>query len=339
MKQARKAIITLCTIALMGVLLAACGSKSDEPNSASEAKSEQAVSNGASPASQQAANGDKQSALDTRKFTDYKGHEVDIPVSPQRVIFWGETIGDLLPLGITAVGGAVNWIGGHVYEEQMKNVEDLGFPINLEKTLEVRPDLIMMGNVDEKEYEQLSKIAPTLMFNTFDPLETRLLMLGDILGKKQEAEQWLSTYNAKAETMWKDLQADGVKPGETATVLTYYPGDRLFVMATTGLSQVLYHPNGFKPAAAIQELLDANTGFKQISMELLPEFAGDRIFILNPVEEEPQRSTEELMKSKIWLDLPAVKQGHVYSIDILKSSSDATTRERLLEELPKMLKK
>ncbi len=33
----------------------------------------------------------------------------------------------------------------------------------------------------------------------------------------------------------------GLEAGETASVFTYYPGERLFVMARTGLSQVLYN--------------------------------------------------------------------------------------------------
>lgn len=41
----------------------------------------------------------------------------------------------------------------------------------------------------------------------------------------------------------------------------------------------------------------------------------------------------------IRLDLPAVKNGHVYTLDILKSGSDAATREWLLGEIPNLLKK
>ncbi|UZM99723.1 hypothetical protein OL548_06485 [Lysinibacillus sp. MHQ-1] len=54
--------------------------------------------------------------------------------------------------------------------------------------------------------------------------------------------------------MWESLVADGtVKADETASVLTYYPGDRLFVMARAGLSQVLYDSNVLKPGNKIQK--------------------------------------------------------------------------------------
>lgn len=183
-------------------------------------------------------------------------------------------------------------------------------------------------------------MAPTIVIDTFAPLEQRLTELGDILNKKEEAEKWLSNYKAKADTMWKSLVDEGVlKEHETASVLTYYPGDRLFVMARAGLSQVLYDSNVLKPSDKIQQILDEGTGFAEISTELLPEYAGDRIFILTPVPDEAKQSTKEMMESPIWKGLPAVKNGHVYTIDIRKADSDASTREWLLTELPNMLKK
>ncbi|MEO3944909.1 hypothetical protein [Gorillibacterium sp. CAU 1737] len=39
----------------------------------------------------------------------------------------------------------------------------------------------------------------------------------------------------------------------------------------------------------------------------------------------------------MWKGLPAVQAGHVYSLDIEKSNSDAFTRKAMLEELPKLL--
>ncbi|KKO51191.1 ferrichrome-binding protein [Paenibacillus sp. DMB20] len=309
----------------MSVLLFACSAPSEVQQKADPANTAKSEEN------------KEDSASATRKFTDYKGHEVDIPASPERIIFWGETYGDLLALDVDVVGTGLNWVKGFVYEDKVKNVEDLGFPINVEKVLDLKPDMIITGGMDEKEYEQLSKIAPTLMFDTFDSLENRMLLIGDLVGKKKEAEQWLAQYDASNQAMWEKLKETGMKPGETATVLTFYPGDRLFIMARTGLSQVLYQQNGFAPVDKIQELLDENTGFKEISMELLPEYAGDHIFVLTPVDEEPKKSTEEMMKSSVWRNLPAVKKGHVYTIDLLKSGSDALTRQSLLEQLPNLL--
>jgi iron complex transport system substrate-binding protein len=260
-------------------------------------------------------------------------------VNPQRIIYSGETYGDLLALGVQAAGYPLSMGEGQVFEDKLTGVEDVGFPINLEKTLELQPDLIIYAGTDEADFEALSKIAPTIIFDTFAPLQERMLEIGGILGKTTEAEAWLAQYQTQEDDMWAQLKASGMKDGETAAVFTYYPGDRLFVMATTGLSQVLYGENGFKPTPAIQKVLDADMGFQEISMEVIQEYAGDRIFLLTPVADEAKKSTDKLLESAVWKSLPAVKNGYVYTQDIMKTSSDATTREWLLGEIPQMLNK
>ncbi|WP_238602169.1 hypothetical protein [Lysinibacillus parviboronicapiens] len=54
---------------------------------------------------------------------------------------------------------------------------------------------------------------------------------------------------------------------------------------------------GFKPGKNIQQILDEEKGFVEISTELLPEYAGDRIFILTPVDDEAKQSTNDMMES------------------------------------------
>jgi len=317
MKKLKRHMLIYSLLLLVSIILAACGSTNEET------KKEETTT----------------SASTTRLYKDYLGHEVEIPVDPERVVYHGEGYGDLLALNIKTVGAGFSWITNYAWEDRVKDVEDVGFPINVEKTLSLKPDLII-GTSDDKTYSQLSKIAPTIVFDTFAPLNQRLTELGDILNKKEEATQWMDAYTEKADKMWESLVADDIiKPDETASVLTYYPGDRLFVMARAGLSQVLYDSNVLKPGDKIQKILDDGTGFAEISTELLPEYAGDRIFILTPVDDEAKQSTKEMMESPIWKNLPAVKNGHVYTIDIEKSDSDASTREWLLSQLPTMLKK
>ncbi|MCR8993440.1 ABC transporter substrate-binding protein [Brevibacillus laterosporus] len=341
MIQVRKNVVNLCMIAMIGAVAAGCGGPSEVQKSSTEQHSTQINQTNTPPTSSDVTKQDTRgTTVSTRKFTDYKGHSVDIPVKPQRVIYHGETLSDLLALQINAVGTSSKFFSNTVYEDKVKqHTVDVGFPINLEKALGLEPDLIILASTDEQEYAQLSKIAPTVMFDTFAPLDERITLLGSIVGKEQQAKEWLADYHAKADKMWDELHKNGLGNDETASVFTYYPGNRLFVMASTGLSQVLYQPNGFKPTAPIQEILNNNTGFKEISMELLPKYAGDRIFILTPIADEAKRSTEDLLQSAMWKELPAVKQGHVYSLDIVKSGSDALTREWLVEKLPKLLKK
>lgn len=312
---------------LLSSLLTACG-----------ASSEGSAANSPAPSSTSAQSETNQaSAPKERSMTDAVGHQVTIPASPKRAVFHGESLGDLLALGIMPIGAASAFYEGTIFEDKLTSLTDVGFPIHFEKVLELDPDLILIANTDEKIYSELSKIAPTLVIDTFAPLDERLRLMGDIFDKKEEAEQWLTDYHAKEQQLWEQLHSAEIKPGETASVLTYYPGNRLFVMAATGFSQILYQENGFKPTPSIQTVLDAGKGFEEISMELLPEVAGDRIFILTPIPEDAVQSTNEMMKSRLWSDLPAVKNGHVYQLPIRLSESDATTREYIIQQLPELL--
>jgi len=327
MYQGTKSTALLATFALMGTLLLACGSNSANSGNAASPTAEATKAPAAT----------EQAAETTRTFTDWTKHAVDVPVTPQRVIFHGETTGDLLALGVKPVGVMQDIITGTVFEDQLTGVEDVGFPLSVEKSLTLQPDLIIFSNSDEQQYDVISKVAPTVTFNSFATLEERMRTLGDLLNKKQEAEDWLAKHAVKTAEMWKQIHDSGIKEGETASVFTIYPGNRLFIMVGTGLPQFLYEKGGLKPTPIIQDILDKEQGFVEISAELLPQYAADRIFILNPVAPDAQQSTNELMKSEIWLKLPAVKNGQVYNFDLLKASSDALSREWLLEELPKAL--
>ncbi|WP_409340865.1 ABC transporter substrate-binding protein [Paenibacillus sp. MBLB4367] len=270
---------------------------------------------------------------------DWTGHEIEIPVQPKRIIFHGETFGDLLALGIIPIGCASACLLGTVYEDHAELVQDVGFPINAERSGSLEPDLIIMANPDEAQYKQISKIAPTVTFNSFAPLDQRLYTLGDMLDKKQEAEKWLTAFNAKSAAMWQKLQTC-VRPGETASVFIFVHGARLFVMGAVGFPSSLYHPHGFRPVDKIQELLDAGHGFIEILPSSLPVYAGDRIFMLMHDREDSSRAAHALMDSPLWQAMPAVQKGHVYLVDAaMWNSNDAMTREKLLDMLPGLLRK
>ncbi len=104
----------ICSVLLIfGVLLTACGSK----NAATD-KEETPVEE-----------------AKVRVYKDTVGHEVEIPVSPERVVYDGEGYGDLLALDIKTVGAGFSWITNYAWADRVQNVEDVGFPINVEKNI------------------------------------------------------------------------------------------------------------------------------------------------------------------------------------------------------------
>lgn len=254
---------------------------------------------------------------------DWAGHEVSIPAKPARIIFYGNTIDDLLSLGIQPIGGEL-WGSGR--------------PFNTEKASLLKPDLIIFDKEDEREYEQISRIAPTLTYNSFGSLEQRLLRLGEWFGKEREAQHWLSHHATHAERMWKKLQPH-LGPSETASVFVHHRGRRLFVMGNIGLTSVLYHPYGFRPTKKVDDLLNKGRAYKEITTNDLQEYAGDRIFMLLPKSAESRSAMEETINSPLWKCLPAVRNGLVYLVDEATwNYYDASTMNNLLNLLPKLLK-
>ena len=268
---------------------------------------------------------------------DWTGHEVAIPRSPHRVIYHGETFGDMLIFDVQPIGGNKNSISKSFYKNHVPYIQDVAFPINLEKSSKLNPDLIIFTNNDEQQYQALSSIAPTVTLNSWDSLEERVLLLGQWLSQQQRAEDWLEYFKIQENTMWQQLQTV-VEPGETASVLTFDHGKRLFIMGCTGLSPALFHPDGFQPHPQVKKLLQAGEGYREIPIDHLPQYAGDRIFMLLSDKPESQKATMELINSDIWKGLPAVQTNHTYLVDATKwNYGDAFTREKLLGALPKLL--
>ncbi|AIQ51003.1 helix-turn-helix domain-containing protein [Paenibacillus sp. FSL R7-0331] len=270
---------------------------------------------------------------------DWTGHTVSIPERPRRIVYHGETIGDLLALGVKPVGGDEEFARNSVYKHRLKRLANVGFPLNPQLTASLHPDLIIIANPDEKVYKRVAGIAPALTFDSFAPLEHRMRTLGSWLGKQREAEAWLAGFAARNAAMWQRLYGSGVlTPGETASALFFDHGNHLFAMGLSGLSSALYAPGGLVPTAEIQAALDAELGFAEVDPQRLPAYAGDRIFMLIPEREDSRAAMEALLQSPAWLSLPAVQQGHAYLLDNSKwNFSDALTRERLLTLLPKVL--
>lgn len=265
--------------------------------------------------------------------------EVEIPAHAERVIFIGNTAGDLLALGVKPVG--LNMIDAKptVFGGELQGVEDVGHPGDPEKMLALNPDLIILGvNIEEERLQVFSKIAPTVAFDKYRPVKERLLTLGDILDRQPEAKAWIADYEKQTEQFWSNMQAQGqVKPNETASVFIFYDGGKsLYTLGTQGLSSSLYHAKGFKPTEAIQKMLDNGVSFEEFSKERLGEVAGDHLFLMVSLDDS-KAEFERFIENPLWKNLPAVKNGHAYLVDAKWGYDDAITKQRILGELPTIM--
>ncbi|MEC0091622.1 AraC family transcriptional regulator [Paenibacillus macquariensis] len=268
---------------------------------------------------------------------DWLGNSVEIPQRPRRIVYHGETFGDLVALGVDAVEGSALLEERIKIGEKLSNVVDVGFLIDVAKLGELEPDLIILASSDEEQYNKAMGIAPTVTFDSFAPLEERLHTLGNLLGVRVVAEQWLENYKERTEQMWMRLSEE-LQPGESASVFITDRGGRFFVMGTIGLPATLYHKSGFQAPSSIGQLLDRGVSYMEISIDDLTHFAGDRIFMVLTKEASSRQAAYELAESKVWKGLPAVRSGHAYWVEDCEwNYGDALTSIHILDMLPDLL--
>ena len=104
------------------------------------------------------------------------------------------------------------------------NVGTLAEP-NLEKILELEPDLIVSAKVrHEALYPQLSKIAPTIFSVSTGPTwKENVVFLGEALGKKAKAEELVKAYEDRAQKVGAAILAK--KPDATYSLVRFTGGD------------------------------------------------------------------------------------------------------------------
>lgn len=268
---------------------------------------------------------------------DWTGHQVQIPLAPQRIIYYGDTLGDLLVLGIIPVGSNLSDHTQVISPSIYKQIVEIGFPVDIEKVKTLSPDVIIFSHTDENKYDQLSAIAPTLTFNSWDRLDHRLQLLGQWFNRSKEADKWLSSYHREVTQMWSELQAI-MATGTTASVLTIEQGTRLFVMGNIGLSSWICHHQGFEYVPAMRRVIEAQRGYKEIEANHLVEYTGDYIFMLLSAEPQAREEAYRLINSPLWQNLKAVRNRNVYVLEANPwNYGDAYTQKKLINQFKKML--
>ncbi|MDG0814620.1 ABC transporter substrate-binding protein [Cohnella rhizosphaerae] len=317
---------------LLLIMLSACNSSKNENAlsgaSASASSSEGTGKPSASPAAAPSSSGA------TKKITDAKGREVEIPTDPQRIVYVGSDPGDLLALGVKPIGASLSVIGSQVaYGDRLQGIADVGYPANLEKVTAQDPDLILFNDWDDKGLAPLEKIAPTVAIAENGGFE-RMREIAAVLGKETAADDYIAAYDEKVKRT-KELLAQKGRQGKSATVLLLM-GKSMYVMGHQGLSVTLYDALGYAPPAKVQSLIDADERFAEISIEVMPDYIGDELYILKDEADETKAQAEALFTGSLWKSLPAVKSGQVHTMDSQWNFDDPVTRSMLLDELQRV---
>lgn len=276
------------------LFLAACGNSDSEENSSAQ-ETEEADSG-------------------MRTVTAGNG-EVEIPEDPERVIAL-QFAGDLLALGIEPIGiDSTLKNNSKQLEEELADAEDVGDP-SVEKVLEMEPDLIVAPTyLEENVISQLEQIAPTITvpWAEMDAKE-EVAHFGELLDREEEAEEWIASYEKQGEEA-KEQISDIIESGETVGMYEL-SAKEIYVHTSPGRGTYNLYETLELPAPDLvqEEVIDTGEQFAALSLEALPEYAADHMFV-TVYEEGGVEEAEELMDSSIWKNLPAYENDQIYMVD------------------------
>ena len=276
----------------------------------------------------------------TVTVTDVRG-EGEIPTNPKRIVDLSGNSDILSILGYKVVGTANSDAYDYTkfpsyLEETLSGAKILGYSMqdtmDVEAVMNLNPDLIVISTVQEKMYDALSEIAPTVMIQ-LEALNWKddVRALGKVFGKEDVANEWIANYEAKAKDAGDKIKA---KYGDDTTYLSFLAsGGQFFVFDGAGFGDVLYKDMGLAKPEGMPE--QTNISLPVVTYEGLAAIKADYIFAIATDEDLAQ-----LEANSIWNNLPAVKNGNVV---ILESSPyfnqgySPIGREKLVDEIGDML--
>ena len=276
----------------------------------------------------------------TVTVTDVRG-EVEIPADPQRIVDLSGNSDILSILGYKVIGTANSDAYDYTkfpsyLEETLSWAEILGYSMqdtmDVEAVMNLKPDLIVISTVQEKMYDALSEIAPTVMIQ-LEALNWKddVRALAKVFNKEDVANEWLTKYETEAKEEGDKIKAEY---GEDTTYLSFLAsGGQFFIFDGAGFGDVLYNDMGLAKPAGMPEQTDIS--LPVVTYEGLAAIQTDYIFLIATDEDLAQ-----LESNAIWNSLPAVKEGKVVvlpSSPYFNQGYSPIGREILVNEIGEML--
>lgn len=243
-----------------------------------------------------------------------------IPIDPQRIIVMDQdSLEILVALGIKPIATTrANRTGNKtsILSDKIDTIVDLGKEgqPNLEKIVQLNPDLIVGMYMEPQNYKLFSGIAPTISMDFSHAEWKRVLrQFGEVLNKKQEVEKLLAAYEQRIKDIRSVVEQ---KLGDTkVSIMRFY--------TTLEFTQFMNHVSF--PGSVIEELKlisiptvqrqlkGTDETYVNVSLERVDWLDADAIFVaLDPGAE---KNFQTYADSPLWQTLKAVKNQRVYFVD------------------------
>lgn len=248
---------------------------------------------------------DPSTSSETRTVETDKG-EVEIPVNPEKIVS-DYYLGEFLAVDVKPVIASPYALNNPYLEGMTEGIEPMNITsaeTSLEQITAAKPDLIV--TITEADYDKYSKIAPTVYIQDGKRSDEETFQyIADLVGKSKEADEYIAAFNEKVESKKDEIQS--IVNGRTVSILEMWPQE-IYTMGSHFArgGSILYDMWDLKAPEAIQStMVDGDETYKVISLEALPEYAGD--FILYGVLDGTDPAF--VTSSNMWNALPAVNEG------------------------------
>jgi iron complex transport system substrate-binding protein len=268
-----------------------------------------------------------------RTYTDARGKKVTIEKKPERIAVTTWMITEKLlaievpPVAADTLETMSSWASMKEYLEKYQ-IEDLGTEVNLERLLELQPDLILATQANENIYDKLEAIAPVIVFDVnqmFGDWQASTREVAMALGEEESAEEFINNLMGQITTSKEEISMDG----KTVGFLRLW-SNTIYSMGIETCAAYYDEDNGL--GLSTPENWPEEIG--ALSLEALTQINPDYIFISIS---EDEAYMEELKSNAVWNSLTAVKEGHVYPIDISALSGGALASKYGIEVVAKAL--
>ncbi|MGD1913745.1 MAG: iron-siderophore ABC transporter substrate-binding protein [Rivularia sp. (in: cyanobacteria)] len=252
--------------------------------------------------------------------------ETCIPRSPQRLV----TISDFslhhaLFLGVKPIGSAFDDWRGKVptyltnKSKEIEQIEELGQQSqpNIEKILQLKPDLIVSWGEAQAVYPLLSQIAPTVMgtlkFSGNDGWREHFNFVAQTLGKEDAAKQAWNRYYQRIKEL--KIALNNQYQNKTISVLTVAHDFENHATSKNSFVGSIFNDAGLKLGKA--QNVYGGAGWIQFSPEEFIDFFDGDILFVTVTGDADRKKLEELQTNPFWKKLKAVREGKVYVVDSL----------------------
>jgi iron complex transport system substrate-binding protein len=244
-----------------------------------------------------------------------------VPLKAQRVIVTDELALDtVIGLDVIPIATAEPNIAGkrgRQLKGKVEGVASLGnsSQINIEKMVELNPDLIFGFYINSNEYELFSQIAPTVTLDDEfldGAWKDSLLEVAEIFNQTQSAKKAIALYEQRVNKLRKAI--DEQLGDITVSVVRFYASrevqfDTIYSFAGTIFKEIgISAPPQQLPFATSPDIFAV-----YISLEKLELIDADVLFVmLDPGSED---NFQRYQQSPLWQKLDVAENKRVYTVD------------------------